>query len=970
MGIQYYLCGRLSEFPLEQIEFLLPQLCHLLVFQAKHTHPLQTFVLDCCGASAHFALLLRWYLDAYLADLDHHLPTDTDAWRQCTHLSDRLDALFDTDARAHIPPETTWAGSSGRLRHLFPHVGPMLLGMGSAMAAFGSPELAHYGLHMALQLSQMEYQDHHPHQAGTSRRTSAKLKASSTSSLLATLASRANASYTQVSASADNLAVAKRKRMSNSRSRSSVQAKRHSFITSHDERASSSLSLQELHQGDAFSFDRFVEKLGTGNRSKRTSNATANNMNDIVDIAGLAEANMASPIMHSPTTAIDSILNPPQHLQDTIYYLHAQQNFIQALTQISDRLLTIPKQARLDSLRAELALLNHNLPARVCLPMWCPASAHRSEQLDSSTGSLHAHSVPHHLIVRIASNEGVVLNSADRVPYLILVEVIEYDAAQGSGGMEHDFVAQAGIQLGDGFVSQALSNPTMANGHAEPWHAGVLGGNSKHLTREVGDLAKLAVDMQTLSRANSSPELKSPIELMSDVRLNSNPSSATSSPSATADSSHPYPNPALSPTAIQAASEKSDYDSKMRTAAIMLAQLTHQSNTRGTIRPADQKLIQERILKEMKAMEEARFQKVMAHPSSQFREMRDDRGGGGGVNGTVMDEEWVDEMGEGTASILDDRMLSTIKLMKDDPSASVFNEDWNAKIDRIKASSPYGTLPGWRCLSCIVKTGADLRQEQLALQLIKEMKAIWAQENVPVWVHYYRILVTSDSTGLIETIANSISIHSLKKNAYANNLNHPGRPYTLFDHFVNTFGGISSPDFIKARDAFMRSLAGYSLVTYILNLKDRHNGNILLDREGHLIHIDFGFMLGNSPGNVGFESAPFKFPQEYMDVLGGKSSATFSEFKSLLLRGFLALRKHADKLILLIELMRYQSHFPCFGGTPVQSDVVMNQLRERFLTGMTDKNVEEAVERWVLASHHNVFMRLYDNFQYYSNGIL
>jgi phosphatidylinositol kinase/protein kinase (PI-3 family) len=49
-------------------------------------------------------------------------------------------------------------------------------------------------------------------------------------------------------------------------------------------------------------------------------------------------------------------------------------------------------------------------------------------------------------------------------------------------------------------------------------------------------------------------------------------------------------------------------------------------------------------------------------------------------------------------------------------------------------------------------------------------------------------------------------------------------------------------------------------------VKDRHNANLLLDEDGHIIHIDFGFMLSNSPGGVNFESAPFKLTRELLEV--------------------------------------------------------------------------------------------------------
>lgn len=227
---------------------------------------------------------------------------------------------------------------------------------------------------------------------------------------------------------------------------------------------------------------------------------------------------------------------------------------------------------------------------------------------------------------------------------------------------------------------------------------------------------------------------------------------------------------------------------------------------------------------------------------------------------------------------------------RDDPSAAVFGEAWDIKRERIRRSSPYGWMKNWDLVSVIVKTGADLRQEAFACQLIAVCDKIWEEADVSVWVKQMRILVTGESSGLIETITNGVSLHSIKRSltlaSIESGQNPRRRIATLKDYFVKAFGSPESEAHRAGVDAFKRSLAAYSIISYVLQLKDRHNGNVLVDNEGHIVHIDFGFMLSNSPGSVAFEAAPFKLTHEYVEVLGGIGTADFDDYKRLCKQAF------------------------------------------------------------------------------------
>jgi hypothetical protein len=288
-------------------------------------------------------------------------------------------------------------------------------------------------------------------------------------------------------------------------------------------------------------------------------------------------------------------------------------------------------------------------------------------------------------------------------------------------------------------------------------------------------------------------------------------------------------------------------------------------------------------------------------------------------------------------------------------SLIMVNEPWAEKSQRLRAVSPFGHYQSWKLRGLIVKSNDDLRQECLAMQIITKSLEIFQKESLSIYLRPYEIIVTGNSSGLIEYIPDTKSIHDLKKE------------HLKLGSLVEIFKKVWGHDFDDFQHNFVLSMAGYSLVTYILNVKDRHNKNLLIDKEGHIIHIDYGFFLTSSPGgNFGFESSPFKLTKEMIRVMGGRKGPMFTYYSMLVYKGFLALRRHYAELELLIDIMQISSDFPCF----VDKKYVLKDFRERFFFDLNDSECSERVKTLIEDSSNNWTTNQYDYYQERVNDII
>ena len=293
----------------------------------------------------------------------------------------------------------------------------------------------------------------------------------------------------------------------------------------------------------------------------------------------------------------------------------------------------------------------------------------------------------------------------------------------------------------------------------------------------------------------------------------------------------------------------------------------------------------------------------------------------------------------------------------------VFGKSFRHKAKEIKKNSLFGDLDSHKIFRCIFKTHEDLRQEQFATQLINEFYQIFKLENTGCWLNTYEIISTGNDAGLVEMVNDSVSLDQLKQKIHQ---------ASLHDFYLYNFGNGDSNSLLykKAMNNFVTSLAGYSLVCYFLQIKDRHNGNILIDKDGHLIHIDFGFLLSNAPGKgLKFENAPFKLSNDMVNCLGGVDGKYFKEFRTLLHKGFKAVNKHRLKISILVEMM-YCGHgknLDCFE----KGQEAIDNLKMRLCPqeSMNNVDVKKFVDNLITQSVDNWRTKWYDIFQYYVQGI-
>jgi len=237
------------------------------------------------------------------------------------------------------------------------------------------------------------------------------------------------------------------------------------------------------------------------------------------------------------------------------------------------------------------------------------------------------------------------------------------------------------------------------------------------------------------------------------------------------------------------------------------------------------------------------------------------------------------------------------------------------------------------------------------------MDKMWLSTGLDMRLKPYEVLATGvndqgDGVGMIEVVMDSDTTSGIQLK-YGGGMGALRMdPIVLFLKHYN-----DGKLYDKAVENFIASCAGYCVATYVLGIGDRHNGNIMVTKDGHLFHIDFGHFLGNFKKKFGMnrERAAFVFTPEMAYVIGGKNytkSPKFKHYLEICTAAYRTLRENANFLETLFMLM-------VAAGMPelmVEEDI--HYMRDKMYLSLGEKKADKKLHAEINKSLDNTYRRI------------
>uniref|UniRef100_A0AAX7U192 Phosphatidylinositol-4-phosphate 3-kinase n=1 Tax=Astatotilapia calliptera TaxID=8154 RepID=A0AAX7U192_ASTCA len=205
-------------------------------------------------------------------------------------------------------------------------------------------------------------------------------------------------------------------------------------------------------------------------------------------------------------------------------------------------------------------------------------------------------------------------------------------------------------------------------------------------------------------------------------------------------------------------------------------------------------------------------------------------------------------------------------------------------------------------INVMFKVGDDLRQDMLALQMIRIMDRIWLQEGLDLRIVNFKCISTGKDKGMVELVPSSDTLRKIQVE-YGVTGSFKDKPLAEWLRKYNP----AEDEYEKASENFIYSCAGCCVATYVLGICDRHNDNIMLRSTGHMFHIDFGKFLGHAQmfGSFKRDRAPFVLTSDMAYVINGgeRPTSRFQLFVDLCCQAYNLIRKNSGLFLNLLSLM-------------------------------------------------------------------